>query len=42
MTGAPATVRAPSPDTGAHTDEVLTELGYPRAEIDRLRAQRVI
>jgi formyl-CoA transferase len=42
MTGAPATVRAPSPDIGAHTDEVLTELGYPRAEIDRLRAQRVI
>jgi crotonobetainyl-CoA:carnitine CoA-transferase CaiB-like acyl-CoA transferase len=42
MTGAPGTVRTPSPDPGAHTDEVLTELGYPRAEIDRLRAQRVI
>jgi formyl-CoA transferase len=42
MTGAPPTIRAPSPDIGAHTDEVLTELGYPRAEIDRLRARRVI
>jgi formyl-CoA transferase len=42
MTGGPATVRAPSPELGADTDEVLTELGYPRAEIDRLRAQGVI
>jgi len=42
MTGAPATVRAPSPDLGADTDEVLAELGYPGAEIDRLRAQGVI
>jgi crotonobetainyl-CoA:carnitine CoA-transferase CaiB-like acyl-CoA transferase len=42
MTDAPATVRSPSPDNGDHTDEVLTELGYPRAEIDRLRAQGAI
>jgi crotonobetainyl-CoA:carnitine CoA-transferase CaiB-like acyl-CoA transferase len=42
MTGASATVRAPSPDIADHTDEVLTELGYPRTEIDRLRAQRAI
>src|SRR6266576_4716079 len=42
MTDAPATVRAPSPDAGAHTGEVLAELGYPRAEIDRLRARGVI
>jgi crotonobetainyl-CoA:carnitine CoA-transferase CaiB-like acyl-CoA transferase len=42
MTDGPATVRAPSPDLGADTDDVLTELGYPHAEIDRLRAQGVI
>ncbi len=42
MTGAPATVRTPSPDLGDHTDEVLAELGYPRAQIDRLRAQGAI
>jgi crotonobetainyl-CoA:carnitine CoA-transferase CaiB-like acyl-CoA transferase len=42
MTDAPATVRAPSPGIGAHTDEVLAELGYPRGQIDRLRAQGVI
>ena len=42
MTDGPATVRAPSPDPGADTDEVLAELGYPRAEIDQLRAQGVI
>jgi crotonobetainyl-CoA:carnitine CoA-transferase CaiB-like acyl-CoA transferase len=42
MTDGPATVRTPSPDIGADTDEVLTELGYPREEIDRLHAQGVI
>ena len=42
MTDGPATVRTPSPDIGADSDEVLTELGYPREEIDRLHAQGVI
>jgi len=42
MTDAPATVRAPSPDAGDHTGEVLAELGYSGAEIDRLRAEGVI
>ncbi len=42
MSGAPATVRAPSPDAGAHTDEVLAGLGYTAAEIDRLRGQGAI
>ena len=42
MTGGPDTVRTPSPDRGAHTDEVLTALGYSPAEIGRLRAQAVV
>jgi crotonobetainyl-CoA:carnitine CoA-transferase CaiB-like acyl-CoA transferase len=42
MTDGPRTVRTPSPDAGADTTEVLTELGYAAAEIDRLRSQRVI
>jgi crotonobetainyl-CoA:carnitine CoA-transferase CaiB-like acyl-CoA transferase len=42
MTDGPVTVRAPSPDAGEHTGEVLAELGYPRAEIDRLRARGII
>jgi crotonobetainyl-CoA:carnitine CoA-transferase CaiB-like acyl-CoA transferase len=42
MTEGPATVRAPSPDTGDHTDEVLAALGYPEAEIARLRASGVV
>jgi crotonobetainyl-CoA:carnitine CoA-transferase CaiB-like acyl-CoA transferase len=41
MTDTPATVRTPSPDAGDHTAEVLAELGYPQAEIDRLREQGV-
>jgi crotonobetainyl-CoA:carnitine CoA-transferase CaiB-like acyl-CoA transferase len=42
MTDGPATVRAPSPDPGDHTDEVLAGLGYPETEIARLRAGGVI
>jgi formyl-CoA transferase len=42
MTGGPRTVRAPSPEIGAHTGEVLRELGYQAAEIERLREDSVI
>jgi formyl-CoA transferase len=42
MTGGPPTVRAPSPEPGGHSDEVLAELGYPAAEVARLRDQGVI
>jgi crotonobetainyl-CoA:carnitine CoA-transferase CaiB-like acyl-CoA transferase len=42
MSGGPPTVRAPSPERGGHSTEVLAELGYPAAEIGRLREQGVI
>jgi crotonobetainyl-CoA:carnitine CoA-transferase CaiB-like acyl-CoA transferase len=42
MTGAPGTVRAPSPDPGRDTAEVLAGLGYSGTEIDDLTSQGVI
>jgi len=42
MTGTPPTVRAPSPDLGGHTGEVLGELGYTPGQIARLRAGGII
>ncbi len=42
MTDAPPTVRAPSPELGAHTGEVLGELGYERAQVERLRADGIV
>jgi crotonobetainyl-CoA:carnitine CoA-transferase CaiB-like acyl-CoA transferase len=42
MTGAPPTVRTATPEPGAHSDEILTDLGYLPAEIDRLREQGAI
>jgi crotonobetainyl-CoA:carnitine CoA-transferase CaiB-like acyl-CoA transferase len=42
MSGGPPTVRAPSPERGGHSTEVLAELGYPAEEIGRLREQGVI
>ena len=37
----PASVRSAAPDLGADNNEVLTELGYSAAEIERLRAEQV-
>jgi crotonobetainyl-CoA:carnitine CoA-transferase CaiB-like acyl-CoA transferase len=42
MTGAPGTVRAPSPDAGQHTADILAGLGFGAADIDGLRARDVI
>jgi crotonobetainyl-CoA:carnitine CoA-transferase CaiB-like acyl-CoA transferase len=42
MTGAAGTVRTPAPDPGDHTGDVLTDLGYSSAEIEKLRADTVI
>lgn len=38
----PWRLRIPAARLGDHTDEVLSELGYPPEEIDRLRKERVI
>jgi crotonobetainyl-CoA:carnitine CoA-transferase CaiB-like acyl-CoA transferase len=35
-------VRTPAPPLGAHSDEILAELGYGADRIARLRAGRVI
>ncbi len=37
----PAPLRAP-PKLGEHTDEILTELGYSRSDIEALRAEAVV
>ncbi|MFO8101098.1 MAG: CaiB/BaiF CoA-transferase family protein [Dehalococcoidia bacterium] len=38
----PWQVRIPAARLGEHTNEVLTELGYPADEIERLRGEKVI
>jgi crotonobetainyl-CoA:carnitine CoA-transferase CaiB-like acyl-CoA transferase len=37
-----ATVRRPPPQPGEHTDEILRELGYGDADIQRVRAQGAV
>ena len=38
----PGSLRRPSPLQGQHTDEVLRELGYPPAEVARLRQKGAV
>ena len=43
LSSAPNGVRAPAPLLGQHTDEVMRDiLGYPDAEIARLRQDRIL
>ncbi len=35
-------VMKPAPKLGQHTDEVMLELGYSRAEIDQLKKEKVV
>jgi crotonobetainyl-CoA:carnitine CoA-transferase CaiB-like acyl-CoA transferase len=38
----PGTIRRPAPGLGEHTAEILTELGLPKSEIERLAATGVV
>ena len=38
----PGEIRMPAPEIGAHTEEILGELGFAQEEIDRLRKMGVI
>ena len=42
MSEAPARLRRPSPQIGEHTDEVLAEAGFDRAQIDALRGRGIV
>jgi glutaryl-CoA transferase len=42
LSATPASIRTPPPLAGEHGEEVLTELGYGPADIERLREARVI
>jgi len=38
----PGAIRMPAPTHGQHTDEILAELGYSRADIERLKNDKVV
>jgi crotonobetainyl-CoA:carnitine CoA-transferase CaiB-like acyl-CoA transferase len=42
FTGTPSRVPSPAPAIGEHGGEILAELGYARAEIDRLAESKVV
>ncbi|MEM1049689.1 MAG: CaiB/BaiF CoA-transferase family protein [Pseudomonadota bacterium] len=42
LSGTPASVRAPAPALGEHTDGILTDLGIPQARIAALRESGII
>lgn len=42
LSASPAMIDAPAPKAGAHTDELLQKAGYSAAEIEQLRARKLI
>ena len=42
LSGTPGKIVGPSPKLGQHTQEILSDLGYTKTEIDRLKRNKVI
>jgi crotonobetainyl-CoA:carnitine CoA-transferase CaiB-like acyl-CoA transferase len=42
LSATPAALHGPSPQLGQHTEEILQRLGYTAAEMDRLKAKKVV
>lgn len=42
LTRTPASIATAAPDLRAHTEEVLTELGYAQVDVANLRAKKVV
>jgi crotonobetainyl-CoA:carnitine CoA-transferase CaiB-like acyl-CoA transferase len=42
LTRTPSSIQMPPPECGEHTDEILAEYGYSKAEIDKLREGRIV
>jgi crotonobetainyl-CoA:carnitine CoA-transferase CaiB-like acyl-CoA transferase len=42
LSATPGTIRKGAPQLGEHTDEILLELGYAAADIQRMRDTRVV
>ena len=42
LSATPGSIRHRAPLLGEHTDEVLGEIGYDPAAIDRLRAENIV
>jgi formyl-CoA transferase len=42
LSATPGAIRTPAPKLGEHTDEVLRGIGYSEADIERLRAAKIV
>jgi len=42
LTRTPASLKTPTPDLGAHTEEILSEIGYSAEQIRELRSRKVV